>query len=206
MGSAGVDSYFILRRAHSLLGIVPLGAFLLEHFFSNSTAFSGAAAFNKLVEDLMNIPLIVFIEIFVIGLPLLFHAVLGLIISYTAKNNMLQYKYRRNWAFFLQRLTGVLALVYIVVHVYETRISAALDGRIITFADMQLLLSPTWVKAFYIVGILSIAYHFSNGLATSAITWGITVSRRSQLVMSNLMWGFFVALSVWGISILYAFG
>ena len=31
---------FILRKLHQLSGIVPLGAFLLEHFYTNSKALS----------------------------------------------------------------------------------------------------------------------------------------------------------------------
>ena len=34
----GRASSFLLRRLHSLSGIVPIGAFLLEHFISNSEA------------------------------------------------------------------------------------------------------------------------------------------------------------------------
>jgi succinate dehydrogenase / fumarate reductase cytochrome b subunit len=33
---AGQGYSFVLRRLHSLTGIVPIGAFLLEHFFSNA--------------------------------------------------------------------------------------------------------------------------------------------------------------------------
>jgi succinate dehydrogenase / fumarate reductase, cytochrome b subunit len=33
---AGEGNSFLLRRLHSLSGIVPIGAFLLEHFISNA--------------------------------------------------------------------------------------------------------------------------------------------------------------------------
>ncbi len=36
---AGEGNSFLLRRLHSLTGIVPIGAFLLEHFISNYEAF-----------------------------------------------------------------------------------------------------------------------------------------------------------------------
>jgi len=39
---AGEGMSFLLRRLHSLTGIVPIGAFLLEHFLSNAEAFKGA--------------------------------------------------------------------------------------------------------------------------------------------------------------------
>lgn len=205
MASRGKMNYFWMRRIHSLLGIIPLSVFVLEHFFSNSFAFQGPEAFNDMVETLQSLPLIYFIEIFVLLLPLLFHGVLGLVIAYTAKNNMLQYNYRRNWAFFLQRVTGVVALIYVVIHVYETRIATLLDGRHFTFVDMQHILEPTWAKWFYAIGILSVVYHMTNGLATAAITWGITISRRSQLMMSNVMWVAFAGISAWGLAIIFAF-
>ena len=36
---AGEGNSFLLRRLHSLTGIVPIGAFLLEHFISNYRGF-----------------------------------------------------------------------------------------------------------------------------------------------------------------------
>jgi hypothetical protein len=51
MPSSGNHNYFWLKRIHSLLGIMPIGAFVLEHFFSNSYVFQGAERFNKMVED-----------------------------------------------------------------------------------------------------------------------------------------------------------
>ncbi|PWT92701.1 MAG: succinate dehydrogenase, partial [Blastocatellia bacterium] len=47
---------FILRKLHQLTGIVPLGIFLLEHFYTNSKALDGAASFNDAVKDLQSIP------------------------------------------------------------------------------------------------------------------------------------------------------
>ena len=41
---AGQGNSFLLRRLHSLSGIIPIGAFLLEHFISNSEATKGALA------------------------------------------------------------------------------------------------------------------------------------------------------------------
>ena len=45
-------TYHALRRLHSLSGVVPLGLFLLEHFYTNSVATHGAAAFNHAADDL----------------------------------------------------------------------------------------------------------------------------------------------------------
>ena len=70
-----------MRKLHQLSGIVPLGAFLLEHFYTNSKAMTGPNDFNKAVVDLQSIPYILFIEIGVIFIPLIYHAVYGMVIT-----------------------------------------------------------------------------------------------------------------------------
>ncbi|HEU4594286.1 MAG TPA: hypothetical protein VFS10_03880, partial [Pyrinomonadaceae bacterium] len=59
---------FVLRKLHQLTGIVPLGAFLLEHLYTNSKAVNsnpllGEQHFNEAVSDLQQIPYILFVEI-----------------------------------------------------------------------------------------------------------------------------------------------
>lgn len=198
-------NYFYIRRLHSLLGLFPIGVFLCEHFFANSFVFAGGESFNKLVESLQSVPLLPFIEIGVIALPILFHAVLGVIIFYTGRSNFVEYGYYRNWMYFLQRVTGVIALIFIVVHVWDTRISTLLEGRHIQFDDMVKLFALGWMKFFYIIGILSAVFHLTNGVATALMTWGITVSRRSQRIMALAGWAIFVVMGGWGIVIMYSF-
>lgn len=206
MGSNGKWQYFWLRRLHSLLGIVPIGAFVLEHFWSNSYAFRGPEAYNQMVVDLQGMPLAVFLEIGFIGVPIFFHIVLGLVIVYTGANNFLRYGYYRNWMYFFQRVTGVIAAIFIGYHVWETRIAAAIQDKIITFADVQRLLQDeAWARWFYAIGIVSVCFHFANGIATSLMTWGITVSPRSQRMVSAVCWAFFVAMSGWGLMIMREF-
>ena len=52
---AGQGYSFVLRRLHSLSGIVPIGAFLIEHFISNSEATNGVQAYNDQVKFLTKI-------------------------------------------------------------------------------------------------------------------------------------------------------
>ena len=47
---AGEGNSFLLRRLHSLTGIVPIGAFLIEHLISNSESMNGVAAYNDQVK------------------------------------------------------------------------------------------------------------------------------------------------------------
>src|ERR1051325_10152463 len=112
---------FILRKLHQLSGIVPLGAFLLEHFYTNSKAMTGPGDFNKAVAELQSIPYILFIEIGVIFIPLIYHAVYGLVITIEARPNNLHYPYARNWFYTIQRATGIILFFFITFHVMNFR-------------------------------------------------------------------------------------
>jgi len=74
---AGEGHSFLLRRLHSLTGIVPVGLFLIEHFISNAFAVNGPAAYTKQVEFLTSFPFVVALELFGIWLPILFHSLYG---------------------------------------------------------------------------------------------------------------------------------
>ena len=50
------DSSYILRKLHSLSGVVPVGAFLAEHFWSNSTALVSARHYDETSQTLQTIP------------------------------------------------------------------------------------------------------------------------------------------------------
>jgi succinate dehydrogenase / fumarate reductase cytochrome b subunit len=204
-GQKGRYDYFLLRRLQSLFGIFPLAAFLFVHFTFNSFVFGGPNAFNKLVDVTQGFPLIEFLEIGLIAIPLLIHILLGLIIIYRGSVNLIPYSYYRNWMYIMQRITGFIAMIYVFYHVWSTRLQAFFTGRHITFADMQQHFGPTWVKVFYMIGIMSVVFHLANGLATAFMTWGITASKRSQFVMAVVTWIITLGMGAWGLRILLEF-
>ncbi|MFT8321629.1 MAG: succinate dehydrogenase cytochrome b558 subunit [Bacillus sp. (in: firmicutes)] len=195
---------FIYRRIHSLLGVIPVGVFLIQHLVVNHFATKGAASFNKAAGFMEHLPFRYFLEIFVIFLPIIYHAFYGIYIAFTAKNNTKNYGYFRNWMFYLQRITGVVTLIFIVWHIWETRVAAAM-GQEVNYEMMQENLANPWMFAFYLVGVLSTIFHFSNGLWSFCVSWGITVSPRSQLISTYITIGIFVALSIIGVRALFAF-
>ena len=67
-------------------------------------------------------PISTILEIFFIYLPLLYHGIYGVYIAFQAKNNVSQYGTFRNIMFILQRVTGIITLVYVVWHVWQTRV------------------------------------------------------------------------------------
>jgi len=200
-------SSFWARRVHSLTGVVPIGAFLLEHLYSNSWATQGAAAYNAYVERLTSLPYVIFMEIFLIGLPIAFHAIFGLWIAWQGQWNVASYPYGRNWMYALQRITGILLVVYIGIHVWETRIAAALNPAIKhdLFAHMHTIFTSPAYVAFYVVGVACAAFHFANGLWTFLIVWGITVGPRGQRLASFACAGLGVLLFAMGVNSIFGF-
>lgn len=179
---------FILRRLHSLTGIVPLGAFLLEHFFTNSFSHHGAAAYNEKVEFLRTLPYLVVLEWGFIFGPFLYHTLYGLVIIFRGEVNVQHYPYGRNWMYFLQRFSSFFVLGFVLTHVFETRFglwSGTLNGTPFGqepdfYEIMSRLFNNPVIVAWYVVGILSTCFHFANGLSTFCMSWGITIGRRGQ--------------------------
>lgn len=195
---------FFYRRLHSLLGVIPVGLFLTQHLVVNHFATRGEESFNKAAAFMEQLPFRYFLEIFVIFLPLLFHAIYGLYIAFTAQNNVRRYGYFRNWMFMLQRLTGIITLIFVVWHVWETRVQAAF-GAEVNYDMMANIVANPFMLAFYIVGIVSAVFHFANGLWSFFVSWGITVTPRSQQISTYVTMGIFVALSIVGIRAILAF-
>ncbi|MCY8068223.1 succinate dehydrogenase cytochrome b558 subunit [Bacillus haynesii] len=195
---------FVYRRLHSLLGVIPVGIFLIQHLVVNHFAASGEEAFNSAAHFMENLPFRYALEIFVIFLPLIYHAVYGVYIAFTAKNNANRYGFFRNWMFVLQRITGIITLIFVSWHVWQTRIAAQM-GAEVNFDMMADILSSPIMLGFYIVGVLSTIFHFSNGLWSFAVTWGITVSPRSQRIATFVTMGVFVVLSYVGLRAILAF-
>ncbi len=195
---------FFNRKLHSLLGVIPVGLFLIQHLVINHFATGGEESFNKAAGFMGSLPFRIFLEVFIIFLPLLFHAIYGLYIAFTAKPNVGRYGFFRNWMFFLQRITGVVTLIFVTWHVWQTRIQAAM-GTDVNFQMMGDILSSPFMLGFYIVGVISTIFHFSNGLWSFCITWGITLSPRSQVISTYVTVVIFIALSIIGLRAIFAF-
>lgn len=117
-------TYFVLKRLHSLTGVVPIGLFLLEHFFTNSRALQSGAAFDQAAAELARIPYVALVEALGIWAPIAFHMVLGVIIATTGQANVGKHGYARNWQYVLQRVSGIVLVFYILFHTWMTRFDA----------------------------------------------------------------------------------
>jgi len=179
---------FVLRKLHQLTGIMPLGLFLLEHFYTNSKAITGAANFNNAVKDLQSIPYILFVEIGGIFIPLIYHAVYGLVITAEARPNNLSYPYPRNWFYTIQRVTGIILFFFITFHVLNFRFGLipGLNTRSVAthpdaaFAIVQGEFVNPIIFVVYLIGIFSTVWHLANGIWLFLVDWGITIGERAQ--------------------------
>ncbi len=145
------------------------------------------------------------LELLIIFLPILFHAVLGVYIVFVAKNNVSRYGFFRNWMFFLQRITGIITLIFIVWHVWQTRIQIGLGNVELDYSLMEDILSNPAMFGFYILGVVSTTFHFANGLWSFLVSWGITVTPRSQKIATYATILVFLAVTYIGVRALFAF-
>lgn len=197
---------YLLKRLHSLTGVVPVGLFLLWHLFANSYAMHGPAAFNGIAGFLAGLPYVQLIEFFGIGVPILFHMVLGLIIITTGQANLGRYRYADNWGYVLQRLSGIVLVAYVIYHTWTTRLSPqVLAGDQDLFKLMVDRLADPWMFAFYVLGVISAAWHFGNGLFGFSIHWGLATGRRAQRAVARVGYAVFIILSLVAVNSLLAF-
>jgi succinate dehydrogenase / fumarate reductase, cytochrome b subunit len=193
--------HFYLRRLHSLTGVVPVGIFLIQHMYANALALWGPETYDSHVHLLLDQPLLIVLEVAFVFAPLAFHAILGVYFMMDSRWNPHRYAYARNWLYTMQRITAWITLVYVIVHVAQTRFSFSADQKWEMYNSMQALFeaNPVWLPIFYAIGVVAASFHLCNGLWAFCIVWGITVSRKSQQVVWLLCMGLFVLLSLAGV-------
>lgn len=222
--------HFLLRRLHSLSGIMPVGVFVMFHLFTNMQMAFGT--FQHEVEWIHSLPALIFLEIFGLWLPIAFHAGLGVVYTVTGAPNTSSYKYMDNWRYTLQRVTGVLALVFIFLHVATLRWgwdifgwytpffvmgvmpdpvaeagAAPTTGTVVALAHVSTAaaLQASWlVAALYIIGVTAAVYHWANGLWTAAISWGLTISVQAQRRWGYVCIAVFLGLMAFTVTAFYA--
>jgi succinate dehydrogenase / fumarate reductase, cytochrome b subunit len=207
---AGQGISFVLRRLHSLTGIIPVGAFLFEHILiSNSTAIgqNGPSAYARQVSFLANLPLVFFLELFGIWIPIAFHALYGFYIWYRGEGNAVSYPWTGNWMYTLQRWTGGIAFVYVVWHTYTMRFTGIdlHDHPLASFGKVQGEVMHTPLFLFYLVGLVAASWHFAYGIWLFSAKWGIVSGDKAQKRLLRMCLVFFLLLCGVGLASLYSF-
>ncbi len=209
--SIGRESYF-LHKLHSLTGIIPVGYYLVQHLTLNTFTLAGPEYFNSVIHFFESMPphFLYTLKAVAIWIPLIFHAVYGLFISSRALPNitMKAFRYRENWMYTMQRVTGFMAFAFLIYHMYTTSVTGALYGaHYIQYAAWQEKLT-SYNYAFlilYMFGVITCTYHFSYGIWNFCIRWGLTISEKSQLTMQKFSFFCFIILTLMGWAALAGF-
>lgn len=194
---------YVFRKLHSLAGIIPLGLFLAFHLLANATVLISPYHYLAVIQIMTNLPGLMFLEIFVIFLPLLLHGLMGMYIVVTGRNNPHKYGYFRNWMFFLQRVSGVVIFIFLIWHLATIKFGGlnapsmiyALQGQMTSAVGMVL----------YILTLLAVSLHFCNGLWGFAINWGILSGMRAQKYFGYICVLLFVLLAIFWFSVMLGF-
>ncbi|GAB4260988.1 MAG: succinate dehydrogenase cytochrome b558 subunit [Deferrisomatales bacterium] len=172
-GSRVACTQFWLRKLHSITGFLFLGYFLCIHVRDVGTYDSPV------------------LRVLFLYLPLLFHGVYGLYIVYESAPNGLRYPWIRNWMYLGQRISGVLLVPFLLLHLGAVKWDAA-------YAE------AAWYVAVWYAGLLLAVFHLANGVFGTAIDWGITVGPHSQRVFVGVSFAAFFILSAYGLATLAA--
>ena len=204
---AGKGHSFLLRKLHSLSGIVPIGAFLVEHLLSNVEALKGPIAYGDQVKFLNGLPLVRILEWGLIFIPLAYHALYGVYIALRGKSNVIYYPWAGNWMYVTQRWTGYVAFIYIIQHVIRQRFmgTSLPEHPYAAFHKVQVELSNPFMLAVYAIAILAVCWHFSYGIWLFAAKWGITPGVKSRQRFGYVCLAIGIVLAGMGLASLYAF-
>jgi len=188
---------FLIRRLHSLSGLVPVGAYMVIHLLTNSTVLDSSETFQRLVYQIHGLgSFLPVVEWCFIFLPLLFHAIFGMVIVAGGMPNTSTYRHASNVRYTLQRATGMIAFVFIAWHVFHMHgwfhaqwwldnVAEPLGGAKFrpfnaTSTAAEAIQQSIIIPILYSVGMLSCVFHLANGLWTMGITWGAWTSPAAQ--------------------------
>lgn len=208
---------FALRRVHSLSGLV-FGAYVVVHLLVNATLIEGLRygshdIYQGQVDTIHSLPFLMVVEWAFILLPIIFHALYGIVIMVGGRANVTNYGYGKNWAYLLQRISAVILIFFIAFHYLSMK--GAFGGELgaaLTFVPAQAtqttinhMHAAWWVGwVIYPVGILSATFHLANGFWTAGVTWGVTITAKSQKLWGYACVGLFLFTFACGMTSLAA--
>ncbi|MCB1119021.1 MAG: hypothetical protein KDK65_03590, partial [Chlamydiia bacterium] len=81
----------------------------------------------------------------------------------------------------------------------QTKVIANDFGTATLFLVRDVFKNP-WMMGVYTIFVLAACFHAFNGLWTFCISWGVTLSRRSQLMMRKVSVGLMVLIACLGLA------
>lgn len=200
----GGATHFLLRRLHSLTGII-FGGYLIVHLIVNATIAQVGTVYQVQVQKIHDLPFLWAFEWGLIYLPILYHTIYGVWITLTGQSNVHQYRYTKNVFYTLQRTSAIVIVLFMILHVFSLKYGWF--GTTLSFDHHRALgtvgrhVQESWFVVPWIVyplGILASCYHLANGFWTAGITWGLTVSAAAQKRWGYLCAGLFVCTLICG--------
>ncbi len=204
----GGTHHFLLRRLHSLTGLV-FGGYLIVHLLVNATLAEGGRIFQIQVDKIHSLPFLMVIEWLLIYIPILYHTVYGVWITATGQPNVAHYGYAKNWFYFFQRLSAIIIAAFMIFHILGMK---GVFGTGLEFVPEKYALESvkwhfqrSWMVLYliYPIGVVASCYHLANGIWTAAITWGLTISAQAQRRWGYVCFGLFLLTLGCGILALY---
>jgi len=156
-----------LKRVHALCGVVPLAAFVTLHLWGNAYVVWGRDRFESHLRWVEGLPARPLWEVVGILLPLLVHVAIGIrLMMEPGPEPVAARPAGRDWGLILQRGSGLLALVFVAVHLGHYRWPRATGDLAMTelfdrsSADLQGMAR----FAFYLAGTSAVVFHLAQGL------------------------------------------
>jgi succinate dehydrogenase / fumarate reductase cytochrome b subunit len=204
----GSSHHFLLRRLHSLTGIL-FGGYVAVHLIVNATIVQGGNVFQEQVNKIHSLPFLIAVEWLLIYLPILYHTIYGCWIILTGQPNNTNYPYFKNSFYLLQRISAVILIAFIAYHVLAMK---GLFGHVLAFDPANALptaagsISASKFVAYvvYPIGILAACYHTANGFWTAGISWGLTTSAAGQRRWGWVCGIIFIGMTAAGMTALVA--
>ena len=195
---------------------------MVVHLLVNASVLNGTATYQNAVYGIHSLGKILpIIEWGFIFIPILFHAIFGIVIIRGGLPNHTTYRYGSNIRYTMQRATGMIAFFFILWHVAHMhgwfhidawlQVMDSLGGHKFrpynaTSSAAAAMQASLLIPILYIVGILACVFHLANGIWTMGITWGVWVNPTSQRWAGRVCCVFGIGLAIVGVSAVYGFG
>jgi succinate dehydrogenase / fumarate reductase, cytochrome b subunit len=182
----------MLARVHSLLGVVPLAAYLCLHLYDNWPALEGREPW---VDRALHAPSRPWVLLLVL-LPMLVHAALGMQRFLREASSETGPRGGRASSR-LQAITGLLVLGFVVFHVSQmwTASQGPQHSPYDAYAVLWSTLGRPPVLGLYLLGVSAVCFHLAHGLPRAALTFAPALPERAVLlvrvasgVLGALLW------------------
>jgi len=181
-----------MLRLHSATGMMPLTVFFALHLWINARATQGRRAYETWACALHSIPGRSVFETLFIAVPLVFHAVYGVLIALDRVPGYPDPPNAHPWSRSMERATGIGALLFVAFHVVAIRlplltgelVAEDLHPRLVDQLSTTNALGVPVAAVLYLLGLAATAYHLANGVSRFCLRAGMGDTPRARRVLS----------------------